>query len=121
MRRIVMMRGMSNLPDDRHAVGGTAAAPQADSLSGFGHAPYRRHDPEANAAISQQGVIRTYRRYAPIYDWLFGAVLEPGRRAATAAVRELNPGRLLEVGVGTGLTMHAYPAGCDFVGIDLCN
>jgi phosphatidylethanolamine/phosphatidyl-N-methylethanolamine N-methyltransferase len=72
------------------------------------------------ADISCQGVIRTYRRYAPVYDWVFGAVLEPGRRELTAEVRRLAPRSVLEVGVGTGLTLHAYPRGCDLVGIDLC-
>jgi len=75
----------------------------------------------APSGISRQGVIRTYQRYAPIYDWLFGAILKPGRRALTAAVRDLNPESVLEVGVGTGLTLSDYPRECRLVGIDLCD
>ena len=70
--------------------------------------------------VSHKGVVRAYRRYAPIYDWVFGAILQPGRRALTAAVRELNPKSVLEIGVGTGLTLCGYPQECRLVGIDLC-
>jgi phosphatidylethanolamine/phosphatidyl-N-methylethanolamine N-methyltransferase len=80
----------------------------------------RPHGSHPEAFISRQGVVRTYRRYAPVYDWVFGAVLQPGRRALTAAVRDLNPGSVLEVGVGTGLTLGDYPASCRLVGIDFC-
>ncbi len=64
-------------------------------------------------------VTQTYRRYAPFYDRLFGAVLEPGRRRLTEAVQRLAPASILEVGVGTGLTLARYPAGARITGIDL--
>lgn len=70
-------------------------------------------------AISSDHVIRTYRFYAPVYDWVFGAILEPGRRALAESVRRLSPASLLEVGVGTGLMLGQYPATTRIVGIDL--
>lgn len=70
-------------------------------------------------AISPDNVIRTYRFYAPVYDWIFGAILEPGRRALAESVRRLSPASLLEVGVGTGLMLGQYPATTRIVGIDL--
>jgi len=69
--------------------------------------------------LSLANVIRAYRFYAPIYDRLFGAVLEPGRRALAQAVCALRPGTLLEVGVGTGLTLRRYPESTAVTGIDL--
>lgn len=69
--------------------------------------------------LSLQEVLKTYRRYAPLYDHLFGKVLEPGRRAMAAEVKKLAPASILEVGVGTGLTLLGYPASSRFVGIDL--
>lgn len=69
--------------------------------------------------LSPQEVLKTYRRYAPLYDHLFGKVLEPGRRALAAEVKKLAPASILEVGVGTGLTLFGYPASSRFVGIDL--
>jgi phosphatidylethanolamine/phosphatidyl-N-methylethanolamine N-methyltransferase len=69
--------------------------------------------------VSPAKVIRTYRFYAPIYDRLFGAVLEPGRRALGQAVAALRPATVLEVGVGTGLTLRHYPRSAALTGIDL--
>lgn len=62
---------------------------------------------------------RAYRAFAPAYDAFFGAVLEPGRRAAIQGM-ELRPGaRVLEVGVGTGLSLAAYPREVQVFGVDL--
>ncbi|HJU39706.1 MAG TPA: class I SAM-dependent methyltransferase [Tahibacter sp.] len=69
--------------------------------------------------ISQKNLIRTYRYYAPLYDVLFGAILEPGRRRLADAVNALRPRRLLEVGVGTGLTLPRYSRDIAIVGIDV--
>ncbi|MDC7807766.1 methyltransferase domain-containing protein [Luteimonas sp BLCC-B24] len=69
--------------------------------------------------IQSQDVVSSYRRYAPFYDTMFGAVLGPGRRKLTETVTALAPRRLLEVGVGTGLALPEYPADTDVTGIDL--
>lgn len=69
--------------------------------------------------ISPASVKRAYRFYAPLYDRLFGAVLEPGRRAMARAVCSLGPQSVLEVGVGTGLTLPHYPPSAAVTGIDL--
>jgi phosphatidylethanolamine/phosphatidyl-N-methylethanolamine N-methyltransferase len=69
--------------------------------------------------ISVDNVVDTYRFYAPLYDRVFGAVLEPGRRALTAAVRSICPTSILEVGVGTGLTLERYPVTSSVIGIDI--
>lgn len=68
---------------------------------------------------TEQAVVRTYDRYAPLYDRVFGRVLEPGRRLMAEAAAELRPRSVLEVGVGTGLTLSGYPADTRVVGIDL--
>ena len=60
-----------------------------------------------------------YRRYAGFYDALFGPVLQPGRKAVLKALG-LRPGdRVLEVGVGTGLSLPMYPASVKITGVDL--
>lgn len=69
--------------------------------------------------ISEADVVKTYRRYAPVYDIVFGAVLEQGRRKMTQEVRRLAPGNLLEIGVGTGLTLARYPQTTTVTGIDI--
>lgn len=62
---------------------------------------------------------QAYRRHARGYDRFFGPVLEPGRRAVIERMR-LRPGeRILELGVGTGLSLPLYPPEVEVVGIDL--
>jgi len=66
-----------------------------------------------------EAVKAAYRRYAAVYDAVFGPVLQPGRKAVMQALR-LRPGdRVLEVGVGTGLSLPLYPGNVQITGIDL--
>jgi phosphatidylethanolamine/phosphatidyl-N-methylethanolamine N-methyltransferase len=69
--------------------------------------------------VSVDNVVSTYRFYAPLYDRVFGAILEPGRRALAEAACSTRPVSLLEVGVGTGLTLSQYPCNAEIVGIDV--
>lgn len=59
-----------------------------------------------------------YARWAPIYDAVCGPVMVKGRRAAAAAARRVG-GKILEVGVGTGLSFDDYDATTDITGIDM--
>jgi phosphatidylethanolamine/phosphatidyl-N-methylethanolamine N-methyltransferase len=54
-----------------------------------------------------------------MYDLLFGATLSPGRVAMAQLVAKLAPKQILEVGVGTGLTLGHYPAQARVTGIDV--
>jgi phosphatidylethanolamine/phosphatidyl-N-methylethanolamine N-methyltransferase len=66
-----------------------------------------------------EAVKAAYRRYANVYDALFGPVLQPGRKAVIEALG-CRPGeRVLEVGVGTGLSLPMYPSSVRITGIDL--
>ena len=60
-----------------------------------------------------------YERLAPLYDLLYGPMLTPGRRRAMARLMPRPGETILEVGVGTGRQLRAYPAGCRVVAIDL--
>lgn len=60
-----------------------------------------------------------YRRYAPVYDVLFGPVMRSGRMRTVRAVNALGQGRILEVGVGTGLSLPHYDRAFRIVGIDV--
>jgi ubiquinone/menaquinone biosynthesis C-methylase UbiE len=60
-----------------------------------------------------------YTRWAPIYDAVCGPVMVQGRWAAAQAARAVG-GKILEVGVGTGLSFDDYDASTEITGIDLC-
>lgn len=66
-------------------------------------------------------VTQAYGRWAPIYDLVFDLPFRPGRKAVTAAAVEAagEHGRMLVVGVGTGLELGLLPASADITGIDL--
>ena len=63
-------------------------------------------------------VTKAYARWAPVYDLVFGAVFERGRHAAIAAAERIG-GRILEVGVGTGISLPDYAPDCRLCGIDI--
>lgn len=62
-------------------------------------------------------VARCYARWAPIYDATFGAVTERGRNWAVDYISRRG-GRVLEVGVGTGMALVRYGQDVEVVGID---
>jgi len=70
------------------------------------------------AELDKVAVARAYARWAPIYDLVFGAVFARGRKASVAAAERIG-GRILEVGVGTGLSLPDYSWTNRVVGIDL--
>jgi len=67
--------------------------------------------------VDQDYSKRFYSVLAPAYDWVFGKVLDEGRREAARLVRAGQ--KVLEVGVGTGLGLRHYPSGCHVVGVDI--
>src|SRR6266571_1943230 len=70
------------------------------------------------ADLDNRAVAKAYARWAPVYDLVFGAVFDRGRRAAIDAAQRLG-GRILEVGVGTGISLPDYDRGVRLVGVDL--
>jgi len=68
--------------------------------------------------LDNAGITKAYARWAPIYDVVFGAVFERGRKASIAAAERIG-GHILEVGVGTGLSLPDYSWANRLVGVDL--
>jgi phosphatidylethanolamine/phosphatidyl-N-methylethanolamine N-methyltransferase len=68
--------------------------------------------------LDEATVKKAYARWAPVYDLVFGALFARGRQAAIAAAEQVG-GRILEVGVGTGISLPGYSSQTRIVGIDL--
>jgi phosphatidylethanolamine/phosphatidyl-N-methylethanolamine N-methyltransferase len=64
-------------------------------------------------------VERVYSNYAGVYDHIFGRIFHESRESAVRRLRPRAGERILEVGVGTGLSLPLYPSHCHVVGIDL--
>lgn len=61
---------------------------------------------------------KAYARWAPVYDVVYDKLTEPAARAAVEAAVAHGP-RVLEAGVGTGLSLGYYPRGAYVCGVDL--
>jgi phosphatidylethanolamine/phosphatidyl-N-methylethanolamine N-methyltransferase len=63
--------------------------------------------------------IRTYRLFSSSYDFVFGPVFHPGRKEAVRIVNDRPGQRILEVGVGTGLSLPYFRRDSEVTGIDI--
>jgi phosphatidylethanolamine/phosphatidyl-N-methylethanolamine N-methyltransferase len=63
--------------------------------------------------------IRTYRLFSGSYDIVFGPVFHPGRKEAVRIANDRLGQRILEVGVGTGLSLPHFRPDSRVTGIDV--
>ena len=68
--------------------------------------------------FDRETVEQAYDRWAPIYDLVFGGVFSKGRQAAIQATNKIG-GRVLEVGVGTGISLPLYSPNVRIFGTDI--
>jgi phosphatidylethanolamine/phosphatidyl-N-methylethanolamine N-methyltransferase len=68
--------------------------------------------------LNREGVAKAYDRWAPVYDLVFGLVFDRGRQEAIAAAERIG-GRILEVGVGTGISLPDYSGRNRIFGVDI--
>lgn len=64
-------------------------------------------------------VERVYSAYASVYDQTFGRIFHESREAVIRNLEIVRGERILEVGVGTGISLPLYPSSSKVVGIDL--
>ncbi len=69
--------------------------------------------------LDSDTIAKAYAGWAPVYDLVFGAVFAAGRRASIAAAERIG-GRILDVGVGTGISLADYSTRNRIVGVDYC-
>lgn len=70
------------------------------------------------ASMRTTGVAAAYDKWAPVYDLVFGGVFKDGRQQAIDVAERVG-GRILEVGVGTGISLPKYGHGNRLVGVDI--
>ncbi len=70
------------------------------------------------ADLDKTTVEKAYARWAPVYDLVFGAIFENGRNKAIKAAERIG-GRVLDVGIGTGVCLGDYKRTTKITGVDL--
>src|SRR5215813_11096879 len=95
-------------------------------MSGFGppHPVGRRiapvpFDDKKSETMDLNDTIRTYRLFSGSYDIVFGPVFHPGRKEAVRIANDRPGQRILEVGVGTGLSLPHFRSDALVTGIDV--
>lgn len=68
--------------------------------------------------MKEEAVRRAYARWAPIYDMTFGVIADYGRSRTVDAINQRS-GSVLEVGVGTGISLPRYKSDLRITGVDL--
>ena len=68
--------------------------------------------------MNSSGVIKVYSAFAPVYDATFGLAVGRYHRHIGKAAQGAR--RVLEIGVGTGLSLRHYPATAEVTAVDLC-
>jgi phosphatidylethanolamine/phosphatidyl-N-methylethanolamine N-methyltransferase len=73
---------------------------------------------EDRNTLRQDNINNAYAFWAPIYDIVFGAVFDPGRKASIEAAEKIG-GRILDVGIGTGISLLDFSRANKIVGVDI--
>jgi phosphatidylethanolamine/phosphatidyl-N-methylethanolamine N-methyltransferase len=68
--------------------------------------------------IDRAGVAKAYGLWAPVYDLVFGKVFDAGRQSTILEADRIG-GRILDVGVGTGLSLVDYKSTTKICGVDI--
>jgi phosphatidylethanolamine/phosphatidyl-N-methylethanolamine N-methyltransferase len=66
-----------------------------------------------------EDTLKTYRLFSGSYDLVFGPVFHPGRKDAVRIANDRPAQRILEVGVGTGLSLPFFRGDARVTGIDV--
>jgi phosphatidylethanolamine/phosphatidyl-N-methylethanolamine N-methyltransferase len=79
----------------------------------------RASDALSLVTLEGHAIERLYARCASVYDRLCGPILQAGRREAVREFALRQGDKVLEIGIGTGLTASYYPDDCSVTGIDV--
>ncbi len=71
--------------------------------------------------MDAENIDRTYTIYSRFYDVIWHKLFHESREEAVSLLNLQGGERVLDVGVGTGLSLSFYPKSCKVIGIDLCD
>lgn len=86
---------------------------------GFPFSIYERQTGVLGGEMQIESILKSYARYAPLYDQTFGWLLSFRGRSMAVGVANKQPGSVLEVGVGTGISLSYYRKEHQVFGIDI--
>ncbi|RUR11997.1 class I SAM-dependent methyltransferase [Legionella sp. km772] len=71
--------------------------------------------------MSVASIRKVYNIYASFYDFLFGSIFNPGRLSCVDIINDIAPknAKILEIGIGTGLSLPLYRKDLHITGIDI--
>lgn len=69
--------------------------------------------------VQKAEIQKIYSRYSGFYDIIFAQLFYPRIRFGLEKIGIMPDDRIIEVGVGTGLSLPLYPPSCKVVGIDI--
>src|SRR5260370_38720344 len=69
--------------------------------------------------MDSRDTIPPFRLFSGSYDFVFGPVFHPGRKEAVRVANDRPAQRILEVGVGTGLSLPYFRPDSHVTGIDV--
>jgi phosphatidylethanolamine/phosphatidyl-N-methylethanolamine N-methyltransferase len=64
-------------------------------------------------------IAKLYKRMASVYDMVFGALLNNGRRKLAHAMNLQSGQQVAELGIGSGLMLPLYPSATAVAGVDI--
>jgi phosphatidylethanolamine/phosphatidyl-N-methylethanolamine N-methyltransferase len=70
--------------------------------------------------MDAKSIERAYSAFSGFYDLVFGRLFHQSRADAIQLLNIRGGETVLEVGVGTGLSLPLYPRNCKIIGIDFC-
>ncbi len=71
--------------------------------------------------MDAESIDQVYSVYSGFYDLIWHKLFHESREEAVSLLNLKGGERVLDVGVGTGLSLSFYPKNCKVVGIDLCD
>ena len=77
----------------------------------------RKKKPDRDT-LKQDTLNKAYARWAPVYDKVFGKVFDSGRKASIAEAERIG-GFILDVGIGTGISLLDFSRTNRIVGVDI--